>query len=131
MFSTVDLRFREQSSLIVYCRKINEDFYYDVYNRETSTHKQLVMPRGIAQQYFELYDTFEIIEPANMKELELEYIKDDPVALLLKVKEVSNVIRNDLEVITHDSVKFGLMSKGYPISLEKYVYLYLKAQVKI
>lgn len=89
------------------------------------------MSKEIAQQYFHLYDTLEIIEPANIKDLELEYIKDDPVALLLKVKQVGNSIRDDLEVITHDSVKFGLLKNGFPISLEKYVYLYLKTQIKI
>jgi len=131
LFSTVDLRFREQSSLIIYCQKHNNDFYYTILNREKGYSKQLVLPYENAKQYFKLYDTLEIIEPANMKELELEYVKDDPVQLLLMVKKVSNVIKDDLKVITHDSIKFGLMSKGYPISLEKYCYLYLKAQVKI
>jgi len=69
LFSSVDLRFRQQSSLIIYCKKINDDFYYTIHNREKNTFKHLVMPKEIAKNYFPLYDTYEIIEPANMKEL--------------------------------------------------------------
>ena len=128
LFSSVDLRFREQSSLIIYCKKVKEDFYYTIHNRETGTYKQLVMVKKVAEKYFPLYDTLEIIEPANMKELELEYIKDDPAALLLYVKNVANSIRGELDTITHDSVEFGLITNGYPKSLKKYVYLYLKSK---
>jgi len=130
LFSSVDLRFREQSSLIIYCKKVKENFYYTIHNRETGTYKQLVMVKQTAEQYFPLYDTFEIIEPANMKELELEYVKDDPVELLLVVKRVADSIRDELDTITHNSVEFALMTNGYPKSLKKYVYLYLKAKNK-
>ena len=128
LFSTVDLRFREQSSLIIYCKKVKDNFYYTIHNRETGTYKQFIMTKEIAEQYFPLYDTYEIIEPANIKELELEYIKDDPVALLLYVKKVADSIRNELDIITHDSVEFALITNGYPKSLKKYVYLYLKSK---
>ena len=86
------------------------------------------MVKEIAEQYFPLYDTYEIIEPANIKELKLEYIKNDPVALLLFVKKVADSIRNELDTITHDSVEFALITNGYPKSLKKYVYLYLKSK---
>jgi len=130
LFSTVDLRFREQSSLLIYCKKLNENFYYTIYNREKGTSKQLFMSYETAEQYFPLFDTYEIIEPANIKELQIEYIKDDPVQLLLEVKRIGDSIRDELDVITHDSVKFSLMTNGYPVSMEKYVYLYLKAKQK-
>jgi len=130
LFSSVDLRFREQSSLIVYCKKINEDFYYTIHNREKNTLKHLVMTNEIAQKYFPLYDTYEIIEPTNMKELELEYVRDDPVELLLTVKRVADSIKDEIDNITHDSVEFALLANGYPKSLKKYVYLYLKAKNK-
>ena len=128
LFSTVDLRFREQSSLIIYCKKVKDNFYYTIHNRETGTYKQFIMTKEIAEQYFPLYDTYEIIESANIKELKLEYIKDDPIALLLYVKKVADSIRNELDSITHDSVEFALITNGYPKSLKKYVYLYLKSK---
>jgi len=131
LFSSVDLRFREQSSLIVYCEKINGNFFYTIHNKEKNTWKTLILTKQFAKKYYPLYDTFEIIEPANMRNLELEYIKDDPVALLLKVKEISNEIKNDLNVITHDSIEFALLANGYPIGLKKYVYLYLKSLVNV
>lgn len=131
LFSSVDLRFREQSSLIVYCEKINGNFYYNINNREKNTWKTLVLTKENAKKYYPLYDTFEIIKPAKIDDLELEYVKDDPVALLLMVKNISNKIKNGLNVITHDSVEFALLANGYPLSLKKYVYLYLKSLVNV
>jgi len=84
------------------------------------------MTKEIAEKYFPIYDTFEIIEPAHIKDLSLEYIRDDPVALLLKVRNIADSIKGELEIITHNSVEFALLTNGYPKSLERYVYLYLK-----
>jgi len=126
LFSSVDLRFREQSSLIVYCQKIKGNFYYTIHNRENDTCKTLVLTKKIAEKYYPLYDTLEIVEPAKMNDLELEYVKDDPTALRQMVKNIANVIQDDMNVITHDSVEFAMLSRGYPLGLKKYVYLYLK-----
>jgi len=131
LFSSVDLRFREQSNLIVYCQKINGNFYYTIYNRENHKSKILVLTKEFARKYYPLYDTYEIIEPANIKNLELEYVKDDPKALILMVKNIANEIKKDLNYITHDSVEFALLVNGYPLALKKYVYLYLKNTITI
>ena len=127
MFSSVDIRFREQSDIIIECKRMNNDFYYtfkDFHNRKIST---FILPFEKAKKYFHIYDTYEIVEPNHKQELEYNLLLQYPDKLLEKVKEIANNIKDKLgKRITHDSIKATLLLNGYKTSYEKYIYLYLK-----
>ncbi len=131
MFSSVDIRFREQSNIIVHCKRVDNNFHYtfkDIGNRVIST---FVLPLSKAKKYFKLYDTYEIVEPNQKQELEFTLLQQYPNHLLEKVKEIAEVIKGKVKKITHDSIKASLMLNGYNTKYEKYIYLYLKEGLTI
>lgn len=131
MFSSVDIRFREQSNIIIECNRIDDNFHYtfkDVGKRIIST---FVLPLKNAKKYFKLYDTNEIVEPNRKNELEFNILEQYPNKLLERVKIISKEIKENLKRITHDSIKASLLLNGYNTKYEKYVYLYLKEGLTI
>ena len=126
MFSSIDIRLREQSDIIIECRIIDDGFQYtfrDSYNRKIST---FILPYSKAKKYFSIYDTYEIVEPNHKQELEFNLLQQYPNKLLEKVKEIAEAIKDKIKKITHDSIKATLLLSGYNTSYEKYIYLYLK-----
>lgn len=126
MFSSVDLRFREQSNIIIKCKRIKDNFHYWFYNIGNNSIKTFILPYKNAKKYFSIYDTYEIVEPNQKQNLEFKLIQQNPKNLLTKIKEISKVIKPKLNKITHDSIKAILLFNGFNIGYEKYVYLYLK-----
>lgn len=129
MFSTVDIRFREQSNIRIRCERIDDNFhyYFNIVGNNSINH--FILPLKEAKEYFKLYDTMEIIEPNNKQELEFDLLKQYPNQLLMKVIEITEVIKPNLKKITHNSIKASLLMNGYNTSYEKYIYLYLKENV--
>lgn len=129
MFSTVDIRFREQSNILIHCKRIDDNFhyYFNIVGSEKMNH--FILPLKEGKEYFKLYDTMEIIQPNNKQELEFDLLKQYPNQLLEKVIEISKIIKPNLKKITHDSIKASLLMNGYNTSYEKYLYLYLKENV--
>lgn len=132
MFSSVDIRFREQSNIIIKCKRTKKGFHYWIYQVGNHNIRTFILPYENAKKYFNIYDTYEIIEPNQKQELEFKLIEKNPKHLLEKVKEVSEIIRNRVDnlKITHDSIKAYLLMNGFNTSYEKYVYLYLKEELK-
>ena len=132
LFSTVDIRFRHMSNIIVEVYKHEmEDgllFEYIFYKR---IRGQLIymntwfLPESYAEKYYDLYDTFEIVEPQTMKDLETSLIMTDGKKLFKKAKEIAREIKPELDRFTHDSVKFELLKQNISLKYEKYVYLIL------
>lgn len=61
----VDVRLRDLADVIVYSERINGDFHYLVfYGNEV---RSFILPYKIAKQYFNLYDTKEIVEDEVIK----------------------------------------------------------------
>ena len=126
MFSSIDIRLREQSDIVVECKRINDGFQYtfrDSRNRKIST---FILPFNKAKKYFPIYDTYEIVEPNHKEALEYNLLLQYPSRLLEKVKEIAEAIKDKIKKITHDSIKATLLLNGYNTSYEKYIYLYLK-----
>ncbi len=130
MFSSVDIRFRQQSDVIVHCKRIKDIFYYTFYDlSKPNTSKRFILPFNKAKKYFKLYNTYEIIDSYEKEALEFSLISKNPKKLLKKVKEVVDIIKPQLSVITHDSIKTALLLNGIEMSYEKYIYIFMKGLI--
>ena len=135
LFSTVDIRFRLQSNIIVECKAIGkqrfykavvpEMFRYVITNRENNgvDVKELTFENAV--KYFKLYDTLEIIDSGEKEALEFYLIVRNPKLLKKKVLAISKAVEPDINTITHPSVKFALLMNAIPLQYEQYVYNYL------
>lgn len=132
LFSTVDIRFREQSDIIVYCKRMKEAFRYLFVFCDSNKYLNLYLPFDYCKKYiFDIFDTNEIIEPNDISTLEFKIKEKNPKKLAIKIKEIAIDIKPKISKhITHDSVKVALLLNGYHIGYEKYVYLYLKEVLK-
>jgi len=126
MFSSVDIRFREQSNIIIKCKRIRDNFHYWFYYIGSNIIRTFILPLKKAEKYFKLFDTYEIVEPNQKSNLEFKIIEQNPKHMIEKASEIAEYIRPKLKKITHDSIKYILLTEGYPISYEKYIYIYLK-----
>jgi len=135
MFSSVDKRARYLANIIIECLpRVNlkkDDFNYIYKDIDTNKEISFMIPYKIAKKYFSYYDTYEIIEPQKKSRYEFNILKDNPKAMLKKIKKISKIIKPMLKIITHDSIKTALILSGYEIGYEKYLYSYMKGLVNI
>lgn len=135
MFSTVDVRFRMQSNIIIKCKAIGRQrfykaivpikFKYTTINRESKAKKVQDLYFENAVKYFQTYDTLEIIDSSEREQLEFYLIVKNPRRLKEKVLKISKAIEPDVKKITHPSIKFGLLMNAVPLQYEPYVYNYM------
>jgi len=131
LFSTVDIRFRNMSNIIVevYKHQDQELFEYNFYERvrgELIFRNTWYLPFYEAEEYYDLYDTLEIVEPYTMKNLETKLIMKDGKKLFKKAKEIAKKIFEDLGgKYTHDNIKFELLKQDISLNYEKFIYLIL------
>lgn len=133
MFSSIDVRFREQTDVLVKCKRIiNEEFNgfkYIIINIANNKYKTLLLPMNQAKTYFHLYNTYEIIPPYQKEKLVLEILKNiNPDKYFKKIEEIGNILKPKFKKITHESVKTLLLKNKYYTSIEKDVYNYLKSK---
>ena len=135
MFSSIDKRARYLANIIIECLpRVNlkkDDFNYIYKDIDTNIEISFMIPYKIAKKYFKYYNTYEIIEPQKKSRLEFNILKDNPKAMLKKIKEISKTIKSKLKIITHDSIKTALILSGYEIGYEKYLYSYMKGLINI
>jgi len=131
MFSSIDIRLRQQSDIIIECKRVNNDFLYTFKDSNNRIISKFILPYNKAKKYFPIYDTYEIVEPNHKQSLEYNLLQQYPNKLLEKVKEIAESIKNKIKKITHDSIKDTLLLNGYNTSYEKYIYLYLKEGLTI
>jgi len=139
-FSTVDLRFRLASNIIVECKAIGKQiyenaivpkkFHYTIRNRETNKRSYKEISYIDAIPYFKLYDTYEIVDSADKEALEYHFIRNDSKLLKRKVISIANFIQADIKKLTHDSLKYTMLVNEIPLEYETYVYTYLKGYLK-
>lgn len=131
MFSTVDVRFRNQAEVIVKCERVGLDFVYDFLRLDNFKSNRFVLPYEKAKRYFNLYDTYQIVEPHTKIALEMKLLESDPKRLYEKIKKIGDSILTDFKdldakEITHDRVKASLMRNGHNMSLEPLIYVFIK-----
>lgn len=135
MFSTVDIRFRIQSNILIKCKAIGKQkfykaivpikFRYITINRENNARKIQELYFDDAIKYFNTYDTLEIIDSSEREALEFYLIVKNPRRLKEKVISIAKSIDSDVNKITHPSVKFAMLMNAVPIQYESYVYNYM------
>lgn len=130
LFSTVDIRFRNMSNIIVevYKHEEQELFEYNFYERvrgELIFRSTWYLPFYEAEKYYDLYDTLEIVEPHTMKNLETKLIMSDGKKLFARAKEISKKIKPKLDRFTHNAIQFELLKQDISLKYEKFVYLIL------
>jgi hypothetical protein len=154
-FSTLDYRIRIEADVLVKCERKNNgvqpedklpnglldgfkvpyyyfwDYKYSFFDMESYKETSYILPYEKAKQYFDIYDTKEVIDPAFKEQMELELLRDNPKELFKKVKKVANEIRNDLNEITHDTIKIALLKNGYSGAYESLVFNLLKGKVEL
>ena len=132
LFSTVDTRFRQQSSIIIFCKRIEDGFQYKILNRDNNCINCLVLPFDKAKQYYKYYDTYEIVEPYEKGKLEFQLLQSNPKLLFDTSKKIALKILKEFKDIkpTHQNVKIALMSNGFDKNYEPYVYAYLHSNIK-
>lgn len=130
MFSSVDVRFREQSDVIIKAKKVGNNFHYTFYEVGKSRISRFILPEYNAKKIFGLFDTYEIVEPHQKEALEFKLIQQNPKKLLEKIKELTKIVKPKLNGnITHDSIKSVLLLNGLNIAYEKYLYIFLKEKI--
>ena len=136
MFSSLDIRFREQCDLIIKCKKIIKGkkiigFRYEFLFVESNLIKKVFFDIKYAKKYFDWYDTYQVIEPHKIEQMRLKLMEEDnPTKMWNELQEISEIIRNDLKEFTHPAVLNALMRNGFKASYEPQIYSILK-DVKI
>lgn len=127
LFSTVDVRFREQSNIIILCKKVEDGFNYKIFNRENNCVNSFILPFNKAKECYEYYDTYEIVEPYDKGRLEFQLLQSDTKLLFDVSKKIAIKIRDKIKnrKYTHNNVKIALISNGFDKNFEPYVYAYL------
>ena len=135
MFSSVDKRARHLANIIIECLpRVNfekDDFNYIYTDLDSEIEFKFTILYKIAKKYFDYYDTYEIINSHLKAKLEFLVLKDDPIAMIEKLKEISKVIKPSLKKITHDNINIALLLNKYELSYEKYIYYFLKGNINL
>ncbi len=135
MYSSIDKRARKLANIIIICetridfKKDNFNFIYK--DKDKGLEITFMIPYKIASNYFKYYDTYEIIKPQNLSRLQFNILKNNPKGLIQKIKEIAKIVKPQITVITHDSVKTSLLINGFDIGYERFLYPYLKGLVQI
>lgn len=127
MFSTIDVRFRNQSDILILAQKIkNKGYKYKIYNKRTNFITEFILSFKKAEKLYKLYDTYQIIEPYEQSKLEFTLLQSNTDLLYKKSKKIAQFLKNKLTKITHNTVKLALISNNFDKNFEPYVYIYLK-----
>ena len=133
-FMSLDVRFRDEVDVLIKCEgryNLNRDpFNYHFLWVAEDKENQFELSYKDAKKYFHSFDTYEIVEPYTKEQLEFLLLKSDPEKRWEKAVEIGEKIGKNLSLITHPIVQAHLLKKGYDLSFEPLVYVYLKGLVK-
>lgn len=138
--SSLDLRYRYLEDLTVFghdrphkiAGKINTaDFEYTLIKNFYSV--DFTLKYGTAQKLFPLYDTAEVILPADILDLKAQVISQYPEKLDMQINRIIEKFelrKFDLTKITHNIVKDNLIKIRESLLYEPYVYVRLISQIE-
>ena len=134
LLSSADLRFRDLLHIIIKCTRKNNgnkdpdkwDFLYEFMKVSTGFRWNKRLPYEEAKEFFQYFDTNEIVEPYDKDFIEFELLKRYPRKMAGKLRAVAKEIADIREVYTHDSLKLTLMDYGFDPRYEPLVYVILK-----
>lgn len=129
-FRSLDLRFREETDVLVKCKpRTNlekDDFEFEILWVVEDKTTKLKMSYEDAKPYFDLYNTFEIVEPYALEQMKFKILESDPKKRWDNACEIGKKIKGSIKTITHPRVKAALLKNGYDTTYESLVYIYLK-----
>lgn len=130
LMSTLDKRFRLLATHIITCKLIGTiknpiAFKYKVIDRINDTIRTFIFDVEFAKPIFEIYDTFEIIEPLNKSRLEYSILKYDSIELMKACNKIANQVKPYLEKLTHPSLKLEFRKQNIDLGFEPTVYAIL------
>ena len=133
-FRSLDLRFRDESDILVKCKTRldleKDDFKYAILWVAENKEKHFTLSYKDAKKYFDKFDTYEIVEPYTKEQLEFKLLETAPEKRWEKAIEIGDIIGEGIDLITHPIIKARLMKFGYDSSYEPLVYVYLKGLVE-
>ena len=133
LISTIDLRFREMSNVLIECYKFEvfEFFQYDIYVKVKGIfyfNKTVLLPFSEAKQYFDIFDTYEIVESDLSEKFKLDSIMKDSDKLYRLIQDISVDIHKDLKAkSTIPNIKIVMLRKGYSVLYIKRLINYIHA----
>lgn len=119
--SSIDVRYREEWDYRVHCERIPNnsddwhlwDYSYAIADFRTNTSSVWVVKYEDAKLFFQMYDTYEIIEPRMKSRITYEILKSDPILLINQAKVITKDIYSLILTGTKEDIKFCLNSKGH------------------
>lgn len=129
LFSSVDKRARELSNIIITCfprYNDTDDFNYNYFDLDINVNFDFIIPYNIAEKYFYIFDTNQIIKLPNKAKLEYDLLKYDQFKLLERSMEIAYIINPELTKLTHDKIKYLLLQNNFDNRFEKTIYIYLQ-----
>lgn len=135
LISTIDLRFRDMSNVLIECYKIDvfEFFQYDIYVKVKGIfyfNKTILLPFSEAIEYFDYFDTYEIVESDLSEKFRLDSIMNDSVKFYRLIQDITVDIKNGLKgKYTIPNIKIVMLRKNYSVlyikRLVSYIHAYL------
>ena len=140
LLSSLDIRFRNNVHRIIKCERIGRspsdrtrlndirDFRFKTLNTYTGRIKSKTLKYEKTIKYFELYDTHEIIEYPNQKDLELDLaLRQNPVKAYDILFGIARDIRDSNgKDLTHSNIELALLKNGYSAKHGKLIHSCLK-----
>jgi len=133
MLMSVDVRFRTLMDVWVHATQTKAGFEYYFYQAETGRSRRLVLPWRTAERFFSMYDTFEVVEPVDQKEI-VDSLFLDPKEVLRRADAALDGcwawLREEGLPVTVDTSELACRALDVPRQAWRTVYLKLKAKEK-
>lgn len=134
----IDVRLLEQTKYLVKCLRMDNgnpdrelwDFKWVWFDLWENTFATFFIKYGDVTPLFSKFNSYQILRSVHDKSYEFKLKKLNPEKFYPELKKISKKVKDSIDVVTHDSVRLALTLNGYPESLERDVYGFLKGYVK-
>jgi hypothetical protein len=139
--SIIDTRFRKQSNIIIYCLTRfyeTENFNYIIEVRDLNLFYAFRIPYDNAKEYFQYYDTKELLQPEQKMKMRFNLVKNDGSLLLQESKNIYKMFHNEyikkkgyqMNEIVKDDIEFFCLDNEINTKFVKYVWMVFKTHKK-
>jgi hypothetical protein len=130
LFSTIDVRFRNMTDLLILTDKTEKGFLYTFYKPATRIQARFLLPFENAQKYYGLYDTMEKVDPID--ESMMVSVMSDKSRLLPKLDEIISEMEKEspLEEWSKGAVVDYCLEKHYPGQYPSLIFNRIKRRLK-